>query len=145
MGFRFSLAAVLLVRREREAAGERALAAAERELLTARGQLEAVRQELRRMAEERSGAGPRVLQGVAVHEQYARWAVLGGAQVELEQRVAEMAARRDARRVAYVAARRDRELLEQMEAEQRAAFQAAATVREQKRSDELFLMRRLRR
>lgn len=145
MGFRFSLEAVLLLRREREAAAERALAAAERDLATVWGQLRAVRDGLQRMAVERAGVGSRVLQGVAVHEQYARWAVLDGARVELEQRVAEMELRRDARRLTYLAARRDRDLLEGMEAEQRAGFAAAAAVREQKRADELFLMRRLRR
>lgn len=143
MGFRFSLAAVLLVRREREAAEERLLGAAERALAGARGQLEAVRGELRRLAEERAGEGSRLLQGVALHEQYARLAVLDAARAELERQVAEMEARRDGRRLAYVMARRDRELLEELEASQRESFVAAAMMREQKRSDDLFLSRRV--
>lgn len=143
MGFRFSLAAVLLVRREREAAEERLLGAAERELAGVRGQLDEVRAELRRMAELRAGEGPRVLPGVALHEQYARLAVLGAARAELDGQVVELEARRDGRRQAYVEARRDRELLEEMEASQRASFLATATAREQKRSDDLFLARRV--
>lgn len=135
--------AVLLVRRERETAEERLLGAAERELAGVRAQRDAVGGELRRMAEERGGEGSRVLQGVSLHEQYARLAVLGAARVELDGQVEALEMRRDARRLAYVVARRDRELMEEMEASQRASFVAGATVREQKRSDDLFLSRRV--
>ena len=144
MSFRFTLAAVLLVRREREAAAERALAWAEREMLAAQRQFEAVGIELRRLAAERAGAGPRVMQGVALHEQYARLAVLDRARIELQQQLVELEKQRDGRRLAYVAARRDRELLEEMEAQQRARFDAALATQEQKRADELFLTRRRR-
>lgn len=143
MGFRFSLAAVLLVRRERESAEERLLGATERALAGARGQLEAVRGELRRLSEERAGEGSRLMQGVMLHEQYARVAVLDAARAELDRQVAELEQRRDTRRLAYVTARGDRELLEELEATQRSSFVAAATVREQKRSDDLFLSRRV--
>ncbi len=141
MGFRFSLAAVLLVRREREAAEERLLGAAERELAAARAQRDVVRGELRRLGELRAGEGSQVRQGVALHEQYARLAVLGAACAEMDGQVAELGTRRDVRRRAYVAARRDCELLEEMEASQRASFVAGAGAREQKRSDDLFLAR----
>ena len=143
MGFRFSLAAVLLVRQEREAAEERLLGAAERDLAATRAQRDAVRSELRRLAEQRAAEAARTVQGVALHEQYARLAVLDAARVELDGRVAQLETLRDARRQAYVAARRDRELLEQLESSQRASFVAAATAREGKRSDDLFLARQV--
>ena len=145
MGFRFSLAAVLLVRREREAAAERALGAAERAVAAARGQREQVRAELVRLAAEWAGAGPRLLQATALLERYARVAVLDAAQVEMDGQIVQMETQRDARRLLYVAARRDRELLEELEASQRASFRAAADAREQKRNDDLFLARRMRR
>ena len=145
MGFQFSLAAVLLVRREREAAEERALGAAERTVAAARGQRDAVRAELVRLAAEWAGAGTRMLQATALHERYARVAVLDAARVELDAQIPQLETQRDARRLLYLAARRDRELLEELEASQRASFRAAADAREQKRSDDLFLARRMRR
>ena len=144
MGFQFSLAAVLLVRRERAAAAERALGAAELAVAAARGQREQVRAELVRLAAEWAGAASRVLQATALYERYARVAVLDAARVELDGQIAQLETQRDTRRQAYIAARRDRELLEELEASQRASFQAAAAAREQKRSDDLFLARRMR-
>lgn len=145
MSFQFSLTAVLLIRREREASRERALAAAERELHAVRQQLEMVDDELRRLAGLRESAEPCLMQGVAVQEQYARWAVLQQARTELKRAIAERAIERDAQMRLYLSARRDRELLEKLETEQRATYYAAATMREQKLSDELFLLRRPRR
>ena len=145
MPFVFSLAAVLSVRRLRETVAERTLGDISRELKQTRIHLTRVRTELGHAADRRAAGNAEPLQGVSLHEQYARIALLQQAVVEFEAAVAEITARRTAQQAIYLATRRDRELLEEMEGRQRAGFHADALRQEQRVQDDLSLARRLRR
>ncbi len=144
MGFVFSLAAVLTVRRQREEMEERRLGAVALEHARAKQNLERIRGELASASAQRAVARPELVQGTSIHERYARVVLLQQALIELERVVAEIGMRRDAQQRIYVAARRDRELLEELEERQRLLFYADATRREQRRHDDLYLARRLR-
>ena len=144
MAFRFSLGAVLLVRRQREEAEERRLGVVTRELEQTKANLDRVRVELKSAAAERALGAPEVLQGVVLHARYARSVMLQHALVELEANVAQTTVRQTAQQQVYVAARRDRELLEEMEHRQKTLYTAEAQRREQRRNDDLFLAQHLR-
>ena len=144
MPFAFSLAAVLSVRRQREAVEERKLGAISRELDQTHTHLARVRSELGSASARRSSGHIELRQGVSLHEQYARIVLLQQAIVEFKSSLAEISARRSTQQQIYLVARRDRELLEELEQRQRANFNAEALRQEQRRQDDLYLARRLR-
>ena len=144
MTFIFSLAAVLTVRRQREDAEERRLAAIARETEDTRRDLARVRTELKTASAHPSFNVPQLLQGVALHQGYARIALLRQALLEGEASLAQQEARLQTQHAVYLAARQARELLEDLEARQRTAFAAGILRREQRGNDDLFLARRRR-
>ena len=145
MAFVFSLAAVATVRRERERQAERALAAVLREIQRTQATLARLETELREMAAARLAAASRQLTGVSLHEQYARMELLRTARGEVVAHLGALTAQREQQQLLYIAAHRDRDLLNELEQRQRAIFQGEQALREQKRNDDLFLARRLRR
>ncbi len=144
MPFAFSLAAVLAFRQQREAAEERALTALLHQLAAAHETFGRIEVELRNIRSMHAQSSPERLQAVALHERYARLAVLEQGRAEMLQHIAALTTQRDAQQQLYLAARRDRELLDELEAKQRAGFATEALRREAKRMDDLFLARRLR-
>jgi len=143
--FAFSLAAVQAVRRQRERQEERALSAVLHEMQQTRLTLERIEAELRQAGASRLRAEPQPMQGVSLHEQYARMELLRQAWAEVLARLEELATQRDQQQGSYLTARRDRELLDELEQKQKTSFEAKLLQQEQKRNDDLFLARRLRR
>lgn len=145
MAFAFSLAAVQSVRRQRETQEERALTAVLHEMQRTQSMMERIDAELSDAAASRLTAWAVQTQAVAIHEQYARLELLRQARAEVLACLAALATQRDQQQSFYLTARRDRELLDELEAKQHAAFRAKLLLQEQKRNDDLFLARRLRR
>ena len=145
MAFVFSLAAVLAVRRRREEAEERALAQTVSEISIAGQALRRIEGEVDRLAVEHALEAPRRRPATDLHERYARIALLQHAQSDARAYMAELTARREAQQQSYLEARRERELLEKMEATQRAAWAGRLARVETRNNEDIFLARSLRR
>lgn len=144
MPFRFSLAAVQVVRKQREQQEERALTGLLQEIQLSRQALHRIEDELHQAVTHYLNAAPQVIQGTKLHEHYARLQLLRQAQSEMLSHLSDLAVRRDQQQALYLVARRDRELIDELKTKQHASFHTAMLRQEGKRNDDLFLARRLR-
>lgn len=144
MGFVFSLATVLAVRYQREQAEERALADLNFQIQQTQTAVERIDADLAKTSEKRVRDVQQLLDGAHFHASYARLQLLQRGRGELLEHLQVLGQRRAQQQQAYFAALRAREMLSDLEGKQRVAYMVAATRREQKRSDDLFLARRLR-
>lgn len=141
MAYIFSLQAVLHLRRHKEAAEERALAA----LASHRQQLEAtlgrVHQQISQWTEDRTREAGFVGTGLTQHQSYARLAVLQDAEKQLQQQKIDIQQRYAEQQERYFAMRSARETLTELEKGQRTAWEQACSRLEQRRVDDLVLGR----
>ena len=140
----FSLAAVLAVRRQKESAEERALAAAAVKVTESRTALDHLEEQVRQMADARARAGGTVYMAVHLHAEDARWKALGQARAHLLREIDSLETKRLEQQARYLDARRDREMLTELQQKQKIAFEAELQSREQKRIEDLFTARHLR-
>lgn len=139
-----SLRVVLAVRRRKEEAEERVLAALGQQIQQAIAEAERLQAELASVTASRLEDVDRLLNGIHHQHSEARYRQLQQQRSEaLSQRV-KLEQMRISQMVTYLAARRDREVISELQQRRMAAYQAELRVREQKRSEDLFLARRAR-
>ena len=138
-----SLHVILMVRRQREEAAERALAAIGQEILRWSIHAEKASSALAEVAASRM----REIQCVApaAHHQSseARYRALQHECAETAKKIEQLEAVKAEQMAAYMATRRNREVAEKLEEERSAAHEAEAALREQKWNEDMFLARKV--
>ena len=144
MPHKFSLAAVLSVRQQKEEAEERALTAVLAEANSLRLAIARAEQQMVQHASARAREVSNAHSAAHHQATQARWRMLRdtrgnllGQLHALEQRLAEQ-------QVRYLRARSDREMLTELKTQGRASWEAEMRSREAKQIDDLFAARRLR-
>lgn len=140
----FTLAAVLALRQQKEEAEERALAAISAQVQQIRSALERVAQETTRHAQERAREVHSLLAAAHHQASHAQLLLLRRAQAEWNEQLDAAERLRHEQQARYVEARSQREMLSELQQQQRAAWEDELSDREQKRLDDQFASRRLR-
>lgn len=141
---KFPLTAVLAVRQQKEESEERALTAILAEAVGVRLAIE--RAELHMVQHTDDRAREVSLVHNAAHHQahHARWTMLREHKQALLQQLQMLELRRAEQQTRYLRARSDREMLTELQIQQRASWEAELLTREAKQMDDLFASRRLR-
>ena len=138
-----SLHVILMVRRRREEAAERALVGTGKEIAKWRIYAEKARSALGEMGATRI----REIQCVATASQHqsseARYRALLHECAEAEMKIEKLETVRSAQMGAYMTARRNREVAGKLEEERSAAHEAQVALREQKWNEDMFLARKV--
>lgn len=140
----FPLAAVLAVRQQKESAEERALTAVLAEINGVRVGIARAEQAMVQHGNDR--AREVSASHSAAHHQasHARWTLLQKTRRSLEDQLRVLETRRAEQQGRYLRARSDREMLTELQVQQRAAWDAELATQEAKQMDDLFASRRLR-
>ncbi|HEV2575620.1 MAG TPA: hypothetical protein VGU25_00295 [Acidobacteriaceae bacterium] len=134
---------ILMVRRQREDAADRALAAIGREILQWRIHAEQARSGLAALAASRIREIQCVANAVHYQSSDARYRTLVHESAEAAKKIEKLEKARAEQMAAYIAARRNREVAEKLEEERSAAHEAEVALREQKWNEDMFLARKV--
>ncbi len=137
----FPLEAVLRLRKHKEDAEERALAALAAHRQQVETTLGRVRQQMRQWTEDHAREKGSAGTGATQQGSYARLAALRDAERQLEEQLADLRRRSLEQQSAYLAARRARETLTELKQNQQDSWNTAEQRREQRRLEDLFLGR----
>lgn len=142
MGFVFSLAAVLQVRRSAEEREERILGDILREMNHATQSIQRIDAELTGTTVRREAEIEQAFAGSHHHVGYARHALLQQTRSELEEQLTRWKELRDRQVAVHQAARAAREMISDLRGRQREAYMSAMSRREQSALDDGYLARR---
>ena len=138
-----SLRAILMVRKLREDAEERALAGISQEILRWQSHVEKLRSGLAEITSARLREIQCIADAAHHRSSEACYRALLQQCVEAENKVERLKAARAERMATYMAARLARQVAEELEGQRRAAHQAEIVLREQKWNEDMFLARRV--
>ena len=138
-----SLHVILMVRRRREEAAERALAATGEEVLRWKAHSEKLRSGLAAVSASRASEIHRITMAADHQSSEAQYRVLLQQCAEAEKNIARLETIRAERMAAYMEARRAREVAEKLEEQSSMTHRAELALREQKWNEDLFLARRV--
>jgi len=139
-----SLRVVLAVRRLKEEAEERTLAALRQQIQQAAAEAERLQAELASVTASRLEEVHCLLDGGHYQRSDARYRQAQAQRSDALSQIAKLEKMRVEQMVIYLAARCGREVISELQEQRMAAYQADLRVREQKRNEELFLSRRAR-
>lgn len=142
MGFVFSLAAVLQVRRNAEEREERILGDILREMNQTTQSIQRIDAELTGTIARREAEVEQALAGSHHHISYGRHALLQQTRSELEERLKGWKQLRDRQVAVHQSARIAREMISDLRGRQREAYVSAMSRREQSALDDGYLARR---
>ncbi len=140
----FTLAAVLAVRQQKEEAEERALAAIALQVQQIQLALDRLEREITQHAEVRAREVHTLLPAAHHQASHARFTMLRAAQGELRDQMEAAETLRKEQQARYRVARSNREMLTELDQQQRAAWETELKTREQKQLDDIFSARRSR-
>lgn len=142
MGFVFSLAAVLQVRRNAEEREERILGDVLREMNQTMQSIQRIDAELTGTTVRREAEIEQAFPGSHHHVSYARHALLRQTRSELEEQLTQWKELRDRQVAVHQSARAGREMISDLRVRQRDAYVSAMSRREQSTLDDGYLARR---
>jgi flagellar export protein FliJ len=144
MPFRFTLAAVLLVRESAEKREDQALQKIQFEMARALRELEELSAQIANEHTAREQAMQRPIPAVQLHSFLTQAHQMAEKKKALLARIEILKQERDLQMKAYQAAHRDRETLTGMFNDQRDAYEQERARRQQKQLDDIFMARRHR-